>query len=270
MRPWQLAIALLCLPFTATGCMSARSTLIHRGEMDMEWEKERLLHGIPITVQVPTHIRVDVYEHRYLGKTNLSADETGALSGGQIAWLDQEAVDVPIRSVHTQLIKTAKIFTVDPKRPAAGTMKTTMTFGGEDGQYFDKISYFVDDKTIEAITGVIKQVAHKGLIGAPTSEAGGSADIDKYLRRVDGIVASGFFSLDAPDVELQVAQFLEHHLNACHSCRLVPPGTTLPSRLPPVMPEPCEYPADGFVIGDQPAGMVGGAAAGVPCPTCPQ
>ena len=117
-------------------------------------------------------------------------------------------------------------------------MDATLKFGGQNGQYFDQIDYFAEDKTIEAVTGWIGQVAPSGLFGAPTAEREGE-DVDKYLHRVDSVVASSMFSLDAPDLELQLAEFMDTHLNACHSCRIVPPGVVSPKRLPPLTNQPC-------------------------------
>ncbi|MCG8648759.1 MAG: hypothetical protein MI861_02940, partial [Pirellulales bacterium] len=51
----------------APGCSSTRSILLHRGQCDQSWQTERYLNGVPITVQVPTHIKVDVVEHHFLG-----------------------------------------------------------------------------------------------------------------------------------------------------------------------------------------------------------
>jgi hypothetical protein len=231
------------------GCSSARSTLLHRGELDQHWETERMLHGVPITLQVPTHIRLEIVEHRYLGLTGLAAttpaeDSDSAAStdkslAARIDWLDANSLDVPLRSVRHELIKTAKIFTVDPKRPAAGTMDATLKFGGVNGQYLDQIDYFVEDKTLEAVSELIGKVAKQGLVGAPTAADAAGKGVDEYLYPVETVVASAMFSLDAPDLELQMSQFLERHLNQCHHCQLVPPGVSAARRLPPLIGEPC-------------------------------
>jgi hypothetical protein len=245
---------LLFLLSIESGCSSARSTLLHRGELDQQWESERMLHGVPITVQVPTHIRLEIVEHRYLGLFDSDGqpaaspaasapDDSPSVKSNsdRIEWLDASAMDVPIRSVRHELIKTSKIFTVDPKRPAAGTMDATLKFGGANGQYFDQIDYSVEDRTLEAITGLIGKVAKDGLVGVATSREGDGEDVDSYLYHVDTVVASAMFSLDAPDLELQMSQFLERHLNRCHTCQVVPPGVSVPNRLPPVLGEPCQF-----------------------------
>jgi len=232
---------LLLLLLIAAGCSSVRSTMLHRGELDQGWETERPLPGVPVTVYVPTHVKLEVVEHRYLGLVDVEVQDDGTEdeTSGRIEWLDAESIDVPLRSVRHELIKTARIFTVDPKRPAAGTMDATLKFGGVNGQYFDQIDYFAEDETVDAITGLIGQVAPSGLLGVPTAGRDEESDVEAYLQRVDTVVASAMFNLDAPDLELQMAQFMEMHLNACHTCQIVPPGVDLPQRLPSVVVEPC-------------------------------
>lgn len=221
---WLRMVFVLAL-MGMVGCSSTRSTLLHRGECDNGWEKERLLHGVPITLQVPTHLKVEVVERHYLALVESAAADA---QEPEIDWFNAKSAGIPvIRSVRTELIKTAKIFTVDPKRPAAGTMDTTLKFGGVNGQYFDDIDYFVEDKTIEAITGLLGKVAKQGLIGAPTAEGGeqrAGKGVDGRLHPVDSVVASRLFSLDAPDFEQQLAAFLKTHLNGCHTCKVLPPG----------------------------------------------
>lgn len=231
---------LLVLLFSAHGCTSINSTLLHRDETDQAWETERMLKGVPVTVYVPTHVKLEIVEHRYLGLVEAELDDMGQAkpNSGRIDWLDEKSIDVPLRSVRHELIKTAQIFTVDPKRPAAGTMDATLKFGGVNGQYFDQIDYFAEDKTLEAIAGLVGKVAPSGLIGKPTAEGEGES-VDEYVHRVDTIVASAMFSLDAPDLELQMAHFLDKNLNDCHTCRIVPPGVVSRNRLAPVSNEPC-------------------------------
>ncbi len=217
-------LILLLIIVSISGCASTRSTFLHRDESDQCWQADRLLDGVPITVHVPTHIKVDITEHHYLGLFNAKhvseIDDRLNFATGDIQWVSEDAQSAPERSVTHQLIKTAKIFTVDPKRPAAGDIDATLDFGGKDGQYFDKIDYKVDDKTIKAIEGLLGNVAKSGLFGAPTTDRNAPKvdDINKLLHRVDNVVASCIFNLEAPDVEHQIAEFLETHLNRCHSC----------------------------------------------------
>lgn len=239
------------LAIIATGCSSMRSTMLHRGECDMEWETERFLNGVPITVEVPTHIKVDVVEHHYLGYApKLDADGSFVRDENnevekEVVWLSKDDIGVPARTVNTSLIKTAQIFTVDPKRPAAGTLNQTIDFAGKNGQYIDKIQYKVDDQTIEAITGLVNKIAKKGLVGTPTSdESATSANVDKNLYQVQGIVASGVFSLDAPDVEIQVSNFLDVHLNNCHNCNVVLDDVIPPTQGAPIVGDSCTHGSD--------------------------
>lgn len=234
----SLVLALFAM--SVVGCASIRSTMLHRGEWDQGWETERHLSGVPVTVYVPTHVRLEIVEHRYLGLVDAEVtDGVVNENSGRIDWLEGDSIDVPLRSVRHELIKTARIFTVDPKRPAAGSMDASLKFGGTNGQYFDQIDYAAEDKTLESIATLIGQIAPSGLLGVPTTDGDVGVDVDAYLHRVDTVVASGMFSLETPDLELQMAQFMEAHLNACHHCQIVPPGVVVPRRLPEVLGGPC-------------------------------
>ena len=214
---------LLLFLTAVVGCSSARSTLIQRSETDECWTAQRCLKGVPITVQVPTHIRIDITEHRYLCLIGAEMDSSDGNkidpTTGSIDWMDPQSINAPERSISHEFVKTAKIFTVDPKRPAAGDMDATLAFGGEDGQYFEQIDYNVTDKTITAITDLLGNVAKSGLFGTPTSEGATGKSVSECVHRVDNVVASCLFNLDAPDVELQISEFLQTHLNRCHHCK---------------------------------------------------
>lgn len=219
----KLSLIVLLLSVSLLGCSSSRSTLVERNASDSGWNIIKCLDGVPITVEVPTHIKIEITEHRYLSlqEATCKDDGTAELGTGDVEWLDPNSLKVPERSISHEIVKSSKIFTVDPKRPAAGTIESELTFGGANGQYFDKVDYAVSDTTIAAVQGLLSKVATQGLFGVPTSEGRVAGDdINKLIHRVDNVVASGLFNLDAPDVELQISEFLESHLNRCHDCTI--------------------------------------------------
>ena len=214
MRASQYFFVLMAvLVVTFPACMSTQSTLLHRDETNQWWQRKGKLKGVPITLKVPTHIKVEVLEHHYL--TNITPSGGGGTETGNLEFVE---LNTPIRSVKTELIETEKVFTVDPKRPAAGSLNASIKF---DGQYFDDIDYDVSDETIADLTNLIGNVARGGLFGNPTTSG---EEVDKRIQQIDSHVASAMFALDSPTVELEIQQFLTKHISGCHTCNVVAPG----------------------------------------------
>ena len=204
-------LLLLLAAVVTLGCSSMRSTMLYRSESNTHWEKERRLKGVPITVKVPTHMKVTVFENQYL------LDKPGAVQFVEL--------DVPVRSVTTELIKTDKIFTIDPKTPGSGTAGVNMTF---KSQYPNSIAYRIEDDTLDAIASLLSK--NKGAFGISTSEQDPGKFAD--LKPIPAVVATTILELDAPDLELQLAEFLRTHLNGCHTCEITPPGVEMPRQMP--------------------------------------
>lgn len=159
-----MKIVLPCALLTASllGCTSVKSTALNRTETDVFIGNSngkprahcaaRPFNGVPITLRVPTHLDVVIKEKIYLKL----GEEKGSLS--------RLKADKRSLFVETQIIETDKVFTVDPKRPAAGQLDYTMKFGadesGADGgkdnsQYFSSIKSRIQDDTIKDITGAL-------------------------------------------------------------------------------------------------------------------
>ncbi len=208
--PWMLAVLL-----GLAGCTSIDSTMIERDELNTHWHKHRHLHGIPITLKVPTHVKVYVFEKHYLELVNVGGNY-------EVQPVD---LDVPIRDFSHEFLYTEKIFTVDFKRPAAGSynLRLDMT----EDQYFAKIQHDVTDETIAKVTELLgKVLPDGGLFAAPVS--GPDKPDPKEIRSV---VAVGVFEIDAPDFEHQIAAFLNCHINKAHDAWVVPPGVQQVRRL---------------------------------------
>jgi len=173
------------------------------------------LPGVPITLSVPTHLKVAIKSKHYLTQ----------VTAGNVSSVERVELDVPVHAVEHDFINTEKIFTVDFKRPAAGTMDLTVDFK-DDSQYFKQIKDKVTDETIKDVTGLLGALAPQGLLGVPASGEGGLG-----LQEIESVLAVEIFEIDAPDFELKVAEFLKCHLNRSHDAWVAPPGV---NRIPRV------------------------------------
>ncbi len=210
-----LGILLLC---GSPGCTSITSTMLNRTETDdfvgnsngrpSKHCQTRPYKGVPITLRVPTHVDVAILEKVRLV---LNDDNLSVLQG------DQRHL-----SVETNLIYTDKVFTVDVKRPAAGTSKYTMEFGGktddsDNRQYFKQLENKIVDETIKDVTGAINTIFE----AVPKSKNGTEVKVgEPSLQFIDEVrtVAWKRFDVDEVDFESQVSAFVAQHLNDCHSC----------------------------------------------------
>ncbi len=207
---FRKTIALLGIGWMAAasiGCHSIRSTLLTRDESNSCWMTVKHLKGVPITLKVPTHLRVSVVEQHFL--TQVSA-------GGITKW-ERVEVDVPLRVVTVDTIKTEKIFTVDFVRPAAGTLDLTLEMQDKE-QYFSKIQDKVVDETINDVSNLISKVAPGGLFKPAASDSTAS------LTPVNSIVATEIFEVDDPMLEIKLNEFLKCHINKSHDAWVAPPG----------------------------------------------
>ena len=139
------SILLLACLAGLTGCQSFSSTMLNRldnnsfvGNSNGTANSKcgaRPFKGIPIALKVPSHLDVYIDEIYYM--TEDDADR---------AALSDALTGTRILNVRTQLIKTRKIFTVDYKRPASGTLNLQTQFSDE--QYFKSIATALQDTTI--------------------------------------------------------------------------------------------------------------------------
>ncbi len=219
MRKALWVYPILLLKITA-GCASIKSTAINRTESDVFIGNSngkptvhcgaRPFNGVPITMRVPTHLDVVIKEKIYF-----------KIEGpGKLTRLHTKSRNL---AIETAVVHTEKVFTVDPKRPAAGTLNYTMGFGTNDSaaggrdnsQYFSKIKSHVEDKTINDITGVLADVTN-----ALTEKAGSKTEPPPEVKLLTDVrtVAWKRFDIDSCDFESQVEAFVSMHMNNCHAC----------------------------------------------------
>ena len=193
------------------GCRSTSSTFMNRYDNDRiagNSNGERGLHenakpfkGIPVTMKVPTHLDVTVFETIYLDPVSLKTVPTERRN----------------LSAKADTVFSDKVFAVDPKKAAAGD--TNYSFTMVDG-YYTQVKTHVDDKTIKDINGALEKLLPL-LAAKPAPKAlsrfgeSGSTTAPEEKTRV---VAWKRFDLNSVDFEDQVTQFVEHHINNCNSC----------------------------------------------------
>ncbi len=198
-----------------TGCTSMTTTLLNRQDDDSFTRNERCPNrGIPITVLVPTHVKIWIEEEYYIQN-----------QGEKLAPL---YLDKPVLSVRTEYDYEEKLFTVDFKRPMSGTIQTDIKIDAQK-QYFERIHGKVVDNTIRDITGIIQQFAPAFRKGKATA-AGETLMANLIVAK--RTVAFGRFDLNAPDYAARISQFLDAHINNCGYCGEFDGQTRSPSPNP--------------------------------------
>lgn len=192
------------------GCTSMSSTMLTRNESNLCWQKIKHLKGVPITVKVPTHLKVYVYEKHFLEERD-----------GQIQVVK---LDFVIRDFASEFLYTEKVFTVDFKRPAAGSYNLDLDL--TEDQYIQKISHDVTDETIKDVTALLGALPGLGIKFAEGGE-GERGTLDERLKEVKAVVAVGLFEIDDPEFEAQVTEFVNCHMNQAHDAWVLPPNATI-------------------------------------------
>ena len=193
----KLFLVIFFLPLV--GCGSSKSTVLTRDEMNLGWQTISGVHGVPITVKVPTHVKLYVYKKHFL-----SVDSVGDVN--KVSFMNTE----DMYDFGQEYIVTEKIVMVDFKRPAAGAFNLDVEY---DNQSIKRIQQDITDETIARTGEFLSQLGGLGLSLANTPGEGGD-QIDKLTREVKSVKAVGIFEIDAPDFEQQVMDFLDSHLNS--------------------------------------------------------
>ena len=159
---------------------------------------EGALKGIPVTLEVPTHLKLTFVRQQYWVPKEGDA--------GRFLQNDKDAL-VTFDLKH-DFIKEKKIFLVDFKRPAAGTME----FGAaidKDTSGFTNVSYKVNDLTIETIGKQVNDLVKNILpaLGKRTTVVASDTAATKLVT-IDSIVATTIVKLDDPAFQEKVREFL--------------------------------------------------------------
>lgn len=183
-----------------SGCSSINSRLVNWDGEHREWTGKKL-KGTPVTVPVQSHVRLTVVDEY---------------------WMNSKYVPVTQgRTVKYEPIITQQIYTVDPKRPAAGTIDYDLA--ARDNYSLKTVDSTIDDKTIEEISAALNRIASAGGLRAAlgVSTAAGDATptpppaVNPYkdLYRIEETVASQVFEVKDPWFQQKVDDFLAIHLN---------------------------------------------------------
>jgi hypothetical protein len=215
---------LVYMLLACNGCTSIESTMVTRDEANHAWERHNCLNGIPITLKVPTHLKLYIYEKHFLEAITKEDDPK------QLEYIGPVNLDVVVRDFAHEFMVTEKIFVVDFKRPPAGSanLRVDMT----DEQYIAEIQHDITDQTIEQVSGLLGAFIGKG--GNLASAANVEQPPASYapdLTEINSLVAVGIFEIDAPDFEQKVQQFINCHLNKSHDAWVVPPCVNVINRV---------------------------------------
>lgn len=180
------------------GCSSSRSTMLTRNECNTGWNKIAHLHGTPITLRVPTHLRVYVYQTYYLEKVAV---------GDVTRW---QRVDLPpVYDFGSETLYTDKIFTTDFIRPAAGAFNLDVDY--TDDQYVQKVQQDITDETLKEIANLVAQIPALFTPAGAVQVMGD--DGSDGLKEVKSVLAANVFEIDDPNFEIEVSAFVERFLN---------------------------------------------------------
>lgn len=197
------------------GCTSITSRLLERDAMNSKWAKPTHLKGIPITLKVPTHVKLYVFDVHFIAARTVA---------GQTEVVPVE-LDVPIRDFSSDFIYTEKIFTVDFKRPAGGSSNLRLDMS--DDQYIQKLQHDITDTTIANVTGQLKELLPTGGLSAfkkRPKAVTASLAAKPAPSPIKTLVAVGVFEVDAPDFEVRMRDFLNCHINNSHDAWVTPSG----------------------------------------------
>lgn len=242
----------IALCMSATGCASMKTTFFTRHEDEtLCKDNEHPINGVPVMVNVPTHLEVKIQETIHLVK-NPDTTEVMLLN-------DMAPSEHRILAVEPQLHYTEKMFVLDPKRPFSGSASYGMQFASsvktptkesKTGQpfgtnatamdanghgYLRSLNYSVDDKTI---TNAIDLIASLGpMLASPVAKTKSQDEpkIPVGLHTTTRTVAYGFFDLASPSFEDELNAFLQLNLNNCSSCNGMTgsiPSKAVPYRAP--------------------------------------
>jgi hypothetical protein len=189
----------------AVGCSSIRSDLFTDDGCQDCTKVKKHLHGVPTTLDVPTHVAVYVIRTSY-----------GRVSDkGEVTFVPE----LESRSVAAESVVQKEVFTVDFKRPAAGSLKYNVKFDTRK-QYITKISNTSNDQTITSVANLMAQI----LRTAPTLGRGGAAggtDGGQTATQIEDlmpfqeVVVGELFALSEPNVQERIQGFLDLYLNNC-------------------------------------------------------
>lgn len=186
-----------------SGCRSSSSTMFSRNESNSAWCQFEQVDGIPITVKIPTHLKLYVYDKYFLEIDKIAGSERLATA------------DIPVlRDFAHEMVYTEKVVMVDFKRPAAGSANLKVDF--TEDQYIKNYTQDITDETLQRVNELVATTLPSFFEASGGSEP---QKIEDRIKEVKSIVAVGMFEVDDPNFEMQVQQFLQDHVNCSAACQ---------------------------------------------------
>jgi hypothetical protein len=193
--PKWLGLVLAVVAGTA-GCASIKSTFVERDPADTMWmPSSPTMNGIPVTLQVPSYVKVQfVKRYWYSGATALTT--LGGADG-------KTSVPLVTYDFRHEVIQQKKVVMVDFKRPAAGTFEFSGTIDKDTG-YFTQIAHKGEDTTIATVGNLVNNILKTSLNRqANLADTGNTAA--SYAETVEATI---FIKVTDPDFEQQLRQFV--------------------------------------------------------------
>jgi hypothetical protein len=189
-----LAACLGCM----TACTSIKSTFVHRDPSDTNWIGEGQMKGFPVTLLVPTHLRVSLVERRYYAS---------ATDGVKLVTVGSNEKGDPLVTYDFahEFIQQKKVVMVDFKRPAAGTGNMAATIDKDTG-YFTQLSNSIEDKTIETIGTQVNSLLGT-VLGGKRSGAGGVTGETGKISAIESVIATTYLDLNDPEWQHKLREF---------------------------------------------------------------
>jgi len=146
-------IALLCSVFVVAvgGCSSMSSTYVGSAKPGDRFE------GMPIVINRPKFLKV-TFKTVTVAPFATRTIESGANSTEKR--MEQLGEPMDVSEVQTEVLAVGEVYTLDLKRPAAGTTDYSIEFE-PNAQYPKKIGAKIDDQTIEKVGSTIGEVLKK-------------------------------------------------------------------------------------------------------------
>lgn len=234
----------LLLSIGLAGCKSIQTTFLERNPLSGGTDCIDL-DGYPITLKVPTHLRLTLYETTFLEQKSPVNNQA---NGWEVITVNGKPMTTT--TFTTQLIETEKIFTIDHKRPCAGQNKYGVNF--TDDQYIDQMSSALTDDAIRqsgiavsraitllsgrnlqartpdeatrtlgsnAFTSVYGEALTTKVRPTPESMRSGTTELPTATGNtletgsIDNALATEIFETDDPEYELKISDFLRRTLD---------------------------------------------------------
>jgi hypothetical protein len=237
-----LGLATLAGAIVAVGCTTFKTTLYDTDGCSPD-RKCVCLKGVPTTLSVPTHVKISIIEKRYV-QSATATDEKGNPVKDKDGNLIQKAAlvttgkkpddpAVVTRHATYDLVTMHELYTVDLKRPAAGSITYNLEF--DKSETLTKLETTTHNETIAQVSGLVQSIINSvgtvSSLGKGRSTTAGDGGGTTGLFELQNVVACEFFDIRDPGLSTHIREFLELYVNNCSKpCD----GQLVPAACPPL------------------------------------